>query len=65
MPSSDARIWDRRFCRLLAIAAVAAVVGLAFGGPFDNLVVIGWLLPVWIFARLFVPARISTHAGAQ
>jgi len=53
MTDINARTWDRRFIRLLPIVIVAAIVSVAFGGPLDNLIAIGWLVPTWIAARLF------------
>lgn len=65
MTDTNARTWDRRFVRLLPIVVVAAIVSVAFGGPLDNLIAIGWLVPAWIAARLFVPIRESAPVSTE
>jgi uncharacterized membrane protein HdeD (DUF308 family) len=47
--------WDWTFIRLLPAVAVAAGIGLLFGNPFDNLIVIAWILPLWLLVRFLVP----------
>jgi hypothetical protein len=55
---SRKELWDRMFFRLVIPAiTVAAAIGLFFGNPVDNLVVISWIVPLWILVRTLSPAK--------
>ena len=49
--SMTKRQWDRAFLLAIAVLTPAAAIGLFFGGPLDNLIVVGWMLPLWLVAR--------------
>jgi len=54
--------WDRTFFRLMPVVAVAAAIGLMFGNPIDNLIVIAWIPPLWILIRFIAPTTDSRIA---
>lgn len=45
------RDWDRAFLLVLPVLAVATAVGVFFGGPLDNAIVLGWAPSLWLLAR--------------
>ena len=46
------RDWDGVFLYIIAMIAIASAVGLLFGGPIDNLIVVLWTLPLWLLVRM-------------
>jgi hypothetical protein len=49
--SPTKRQWDRAFLLAVAAAVPATAIGVFFGGPLDNFIVVGWMLPLWFVAR--------------
>ena len=43
--------WNLLFLALLPVFALAAMIGVQFNGPIDNLIVLAWLVPAWLLAR--------------
>ena len=64
---SRRKCWDWTFIRLMPAVVVAAAIGLLFGNPVDNLIVIAWIPPLWILVRFLSPtmdSRIDVHESA-
>ena len=61
------RDWDRAFLGVIAMMAIASAVGLLFGGPMDNLIVVVWTLPLWLLVRMRASntAQISSVTETQ
>ena len=49
--STTKRQWARAFLLAIAVAAVSAAIGVLFGGPLDNVIVVAWMLTLWFVAR--------------
>ena len=39
--------WNLLFLALLPVFVLAAMIGVQFNGPIDNLIVLAWLVPAW------------------
>jgi|GEM_PF-6180709 len=46
------RQWDIVFLLLLPVIAFSAGIGHYFGAPLNNLIVLCWLPPAWLLARM-------------